>query len=118
MLLRFAFVGVVLTLCGGSSLAFIPPFDELLRGDASNDSVVDIVDPIYIQNYLFHGGDTPACLDAADANDDGQVDNSDATYLYQFLYLGGSPPPAPYPYCGLDQTDNTENLTCDDSACS
>jgi hypothetical protein len=91
------------------------PFEDLLRGDANNSSSVGVEDIVFIQNYLFYGGSTPTCLDAADVNDDGAIDISDASYLCNFLYLGGSQPPNPYPNCGQDPT--ADNLNCVASAC-
>lgn len=91
-------------------------FDIFLRGDANNDSAVDISDPSFIYSYLFQGGPAPSCMDAADANDDGRVDISDAVYLGEFLYQGGPPPPPPFPGCGTDPT--SDNLGCNSSHCN
>jgi hypothetical protein len=93
----------------------IPPIIEILRGDSNNSASVGVEDVIFIQEYLFDGGSTPSCLDAADVNDDGAIDLSDSTYLSNYLYLGGSPPPAPFPYCGRDTTQ--DSLSCISSAC-
>ncbi len=106
-LLSFAFVS--------TCLAIIPPLDDLLRGDANNDGQVNFTDDVYIQNFLYSGGDMPPCLEAADVNDDGSIDLSDSVYLNSYLFLGGSAPPAPFPYCGQDPDPGS--LTCDDSAC-
>jgi hypothetical protein len=104
-----------LVLSSNDSLDIIPPFDDLLRGDASNDGQVNVADPVYISAFLFQGGNAPSCMDAADANDDGAVNNTDVVYLYSFLFTGGPRPPAPYPYCGQDTTQ--DNLNCLSSAC-
>jgi len=61
--------------------------------------------------FLFRGGETPCCMDAADANDDGKVDVDDSIFLLGYLYLGGSQPPFPGPKsCSLDLTE--DDLTC------
>ena len=82
-----------------------PPFETFfLRGDVDQSGLVDITDPILVLNYLFLGGDTPTCLDAADVNDTGKVDISGAILLLNFLFLGGQPPAVPFPTAGLDPT--------------
>ena len=78
------------------------PGSLFLRGNANNDSQVDISDSIAILGDLFSGGAEIRCRDAADANDDGAVDISDGIYLLSYLFLGGSPPPPPFPGCGLE----------------
>ena len=45
--------------------------DELFRGDANGDGVVNISDVGFISAYVNRGGDPPECFDAADAADDG-----------------------------------------------
>lgn len=78
---------------------------RFIRGDANSDGGMDISDGIFILDYLFVGGGTPACRDAADVNDDGTIDLSDFLYLAVALFVvGGSPPPPPYPSCGDDPT--------------
>ncbi|HLU50386.1 MAG TPA: hypothetical protein VK116_19955, partial [Planctomycetota bacterium] len=76
------------------------------RGDVNGDGGFDISDPIAELAYLFAGGTTPGCLDAADANDDASVDISDAVYGLGYLFLGGPKPPAPFDECGEDPTDD------------
>ena len=79
------------------------------RGDANSDESVDITDGINILNYLFLGGETPSCLDAADTNDSGDVDITDAIFVLNYLFLGGEEPPAPGPGpdCGVDMTEDS-----------
>ena len=93
--------GLVLFLSGGS--------DEPIfhRGDSNFDGGVDISDPVATLNFLFLGGPSASCPDAADANDDGNFDISDASYALNFLFLGGPAPPAPGQVtCGPDPTDD------------
>lgn len=85
-----------------------------IRGDANNDLVVDNSDPIAILDYVFLGTFTPPCLAAADANDDGTVDGTDASVLLDYIWNNGPQPPAPFPSCGVDPSDD---LTCDDHDC-
>ena len=88
---------------GGAPILFI-------RGDSNGDELVDLSDPIFTLQYLFSGGETPGCLDAADANDDSVLDISDSILLLFHLFQGAEPPPAPYPDPGSDPTQDT--LSC------
>jgi hypothetical protein len=62
------------------------------------------VDAFAVFDYLFLGGQEPACREAADANNDAMVEISDGIQLLGYLFLGSTPlaepgpPPAP---CGL-----------------
>ncbi len=92
---------------------------NFIRGDANTDRNVDITDAISTLNYLFAGGSSPQCGDAADANDDGRIDLTDPIYTLNFLFQGGPQPPAPSPEEGTDQTSDA--LSCfnlPDSVCS
>ena len=42
-----------------------------LRGDVDMSGSDEITDAINLLDFLFSGGPTPACMDAADANDTG-----------------------------------------------
>jgi hypothetical protein len=86
------------------------------RGDVQFDSRVDLTDAMSILGCLFLDEKCPICWDSADGNDDGFVEISDAIYLLNYEFLAASPPPAPFPDCGVDPTD--DGLTCDDySSC-
>ena len=77
-----------------------------IRGDANHNLKVDLSDSIFILNFLFLGGRSPACADAADGNDDGRLDIGDAIYLISFLFLGRAAPPPPFPLQGTDPTED------------
>lgn len=81
-----------------------------VRGDSNGDGQLDISDPIRTLNFLFAGGVTIGCQDAADANDDGGVDISDAVYSLNFLFAGGKDIPPPISKSGMDPTDDA--LSC------
>lgn len=75
------------------------------RGDATLNGNLEITDAIVILNWLFTGGPTPRCMDAADSDDDGKVNLTDAIRTLFFLFGGGPPPAAPGPgVCGADPT--------------
>ncbi|MGQ9590666.1 MAG: dockerin type I repeat-containing protein [Planctomycetota bacterium] len=83
-----------------------PPKPEFRRGDPNDDGKMDIADAVFGLNWLFLGGPTPSCIDAADTNDDGEVNISDPISLLNFLFLGGPSPPPPMPDCGEDPTED------------
>lgn len=83
-------------------LSFPPSF---IRGDANDNEMMSISDPIYLLEYLFRGGPVPPCEDSADANDDGSLDVADAIKILLYLFAGGSiPPPSPPGPAGFDPT--------------
>jgi hypothetical protein len=77
---------------------------NFLRGDADGDGVRNITDGVFVLNYLFIGGKTPPCLDAADTNDSGDLNITDGVFILNFLFLGGRAPPSPFIDCGEDPT--------------
>jgi hypothetical protein len=76
------------------------PLQGFLRGDVDGNGSIDINDPVAVLNWLFLGGDSPKCMEAADANGTRDVNIADPVYLLSFLFLDGAPPPAPFPECG------------------
>jgi hypothetical protein len=88
-----------------------PPGAAFRRADANADGKVDISDGVSILGYLFLGGSPPTCLDAADADDSGGLEITDAIYVLNHLFVGGPAPPAPYPDCGGDATE--DGLECE-----
>lgn len=71
-----------------------------LRGDANQDTVLDLGDVVATLSYLFSDG-RAGCLAALDANSDANLDLSDAVYLLMYLFQDGGPPPPPFPMCGF-----------------
>jgi hypothetical protein len=81
------------------------PVAGFRRADVNLDADVDLSDASRLLNYLFLGGDSLGCRDAADANDNGDLNISDAVYTLAFLFLRGEPPPYPGPFeRGVDPT--------------
>ena len=78
--------------------------DVFRRGDANTDGAVNLADAVATFNYLFTGGGTPLCLDAADSNNaDDALNLTDGVFLLNFLFLGGDPLPDPgITDCGPD----------------
>jgi hypothetical protein len=85
------------------------------RGDSDASGDLNITDGIFVLNYLFLGGPTPACLEAANANDDALLNITDGIFILNFLFLGGTAPPAPGPAgspCGEDPAQSSSHLGC------
>ena len=104
--------------CDGSRTWFLVSEVEgggFNRGDADADGTpvpVTLTDAVFVLNFLFTGGRSPTCLDAADADDNGSLEISDAIVTLNFLFLGGNAPPSPDPFspCGTDPTE--DDLDC------
>jgi hypothetical protein len=69
---------------------------SILRGDINFDTQLNMLDILYLINYLYKEGDAPVSMEAADANYDTSVNLMDATFLINFFYKGGPPPPPIY----------------------
>jgi rhodanese-related sulfurtransferase len=86
------------------------------RGDFDRNHIVDISDAIRVLLFLFAGGTSPGCEDAADADDNGTLDIADALSILGYLFLSEAPPVGPFEHCGVDPTEDA--LSCDDGAAS
>jgi M6 family metalloprotease-like protein len=85
------------------------------RGDADDNGILELTDAINVLNFLFLGGDTPTCLDAADADGNNRLELTDVIRVLGYLFLGGDPPESPGPPplqpddmskgCGKDNDD-------------
>jgi len=85
-----------------------------IRGDPDGNGAVQLTDGIFILNFLFLGGDSPGCFEAADADDNGAIQMTDGIYILNFLFLGGAEMPAPHPGCGTSGED--EEPGCEESS--
>ena len=99
---------------GGAAFKLLEPHDaSFVRGDANDDGLVNLSDPIRILSMLFQGGGNLYCEDSADANDDGEINLTDPILILQTLFdgnVGGIS--APYPYRGFDPT--SDDMHCKD----
>ena len=85
---------------------------SFIRGDANDDSMVNLTDAIFILSHLFMGGQGPSCLAAADSTGNRSLDLSDSVFLLNFLFNGGDAPPAPFPECGPYEARD-DDLPCE-----
>jgi hypothetical protein len=85
-----------------------------VRGDANQDSAINIADAIAILTYLFASAGSLPCMDAADLNDDETLNIADVVRLLMWLFADSSPPPPPT-VCGPDPAG--EILGCAESVC-
>jgi parallel beta-helix repeat protein len=70
---------------------------KVVCGDANNDDIINVVDVVYLINYLFIGGPAPVPMKCVgDVNGDGIVNISDVVYLINYLFIHG---PAPVAGC-------------------
>jgi hypothetical protein len=93
---------------GGSELFYLtqnqpsPPPDKpdtfsyhvpwYLTGDVNGDWAIDVVDVVYLINYLFKSGSAPDLDQSGDVNCDHIVDVVDVVYLINYLFKNGPPP--------------------------
>ena len=63
------------------------------RGDLNQDDQVNIIDLVYLLNYLFKHGPAPVpYLALGDVDGDADIDLSDILYLVNYLFKGGQKP--------------------------
>jgi hypothetical protein len=66
------------------------------RGDVNGDCRLDVVDVVFLLNYIFIGGPAPNPLCVGDVDrSGGDPDSEDALYLISYLFLCGPPPEMP-----------------------
>jgi hypothetical protein len=80
---------------------------SFVRGDANDDSVVDISDSLAILFFLFGGGSSLACEDHGDFDDNGTLQVTDAVGILSYLFKSGPAPRAPFPAAGKDLTPDS-----------
>ena len=105
---------------GESTLAINAVFNRLpdltrapfVRGDANQDTLVNLTDAIYLLDYLFRGKAPMRCFDSMDVDDEGSLNISDPIFLLNFLFRDGKIQiPPPFPDCGFDMTPDSH--VCD-----
>ena len=118
-------VDLVVDVANGTARSFDPSSVEVdfvagfLRGDADLSgsrsgnfgSALTVSDAVSTLQFLFSGGEPPACLDAADVDDSGVITLTDPLVTLNFLFRQGIRPAEPFPNPGLDPTPD-DDLDC------
>jgi CubicO group peptidase (beta-lactamase class C family) len=65
---------------------------EYTCGDANDDEAVNMLDILYLINYLYKAGPAPDPTEAADVNGDVAINMLDILYLVSYLYKSGAEP--------------------------
>lgn len=65
---------------------------DFVCGSIDGDEEIDLLDVLYLINYLYKGGPPPLPYGAGDIDGDGFMNLRDGTYLLKYLYKGGPPP--------------------------
>jgi hypothetical protein len=68
---------------------FIPPLRE---GDLNRDGIVDVIDVVFLVDYLFRDGPAPQPPALADVNGDCYSTVGDVVYLINYVFRSGPPP--------------------------
>ncbi len=93
-----------------------PDTTLFLRGDTTQDGVLNITDAVKIFGILFLGDPDIACQEAKDVNNDGDINITDGIRILGFLFLGQPAPEAPgHESCGADPDDpgSAADLGCE-----
>jgi hypothetical protein len=72
---------------------FINQFCGFGRGDVNNNGTINLVDIIYLNAHVFHGGNGPFPFEhLGDVNGDGNINIQDILYLVNWYFHGGPAP--------------------------
>ncbi len=80
--------------CGSGGVPFI-------RGDSDSNGKIQLTDAVSTLKFLFLGGETPKCKEAADSDGSGKLQLTDAVFELNWLFLGTTVLPPPGKFCGL-----------------
>ena len=75
-----------------SELALVSVADAFTKGDANSDGNIDMLDLVYLVDFIFRGGPAPDPLLAGDANCDDDTNILDLTYFVDYIFRGGPKP--------------------------
>lgn len=96
---------------GAFEMGACPPV-RFVRGDCNGDTGVNLTDAVCLLNWLFAGGEEPACVAAVNTDGDSSATLSDAIHLLNFLFVAGEPPARPFPDCAPGPLVADKTLGC------
>ncbi|HDL03873.1 MAG TPA: hypothetical protein ENH25_07055 [candidate division Zixibacteria bacterium] len=73
---------------GPNSVLSVSPSEEYVCGDADGSGSINILDVVFIINYLYKGGQQPADTIAADVDGSGSINILDISGIINYLYRG------------------------------
>lgn len=86
----------------GPTALFVNKFCGFGRGDVNDDGNMNLIDIIYLNSYVFHGGNGPFPFEhLGDVNGDGALDVLDIIYMIDWYFNAG---PAPVGEWALPRT--------------
>ena len=65
----------------------------VVRGDVDHGGDINVVDLIYLVDYIFFGGPPPPCFEEGDVDGVTAINVADLTYLVEYIFFAGPPPP-------------------------
>ena len=74
---------------GGIDFSCPPPY---MCGDINGDDKINLLDPIYLVNYLFRSGPAPNPWERGDVNYDQEVNINDLVYIVDYIFNHGADP--------------------------
>jgi hypothetical protein len=66
---------------------------EEIRGDVNNSGYIDVIDAVYLLNYIFRKGPEPYTQESGDLNSDGNLSISDVIFILKYIFQSKSPTP-------------------------
>lgn len=65
---------------------------DFICADINDNGEINLLDIVYLMNYLYQGGPPPEWMESADVNGNGDINLLDIVYLIAYLYQGGPEP--------------------------